>query len=106
VRERCDPDRPGQTPHGKIKTVGKTMVLDTPIPSYVSFPLGPNAIEGSLTSETLHWLKVTKKVGGKTVAFAQSVACTHGKRPYSHTFTAKMNGQSQSDTLSGTLTCS
>jgi len=86
------------------KVVGKMFVLDTPIPSYVSFPLP--GIEGSLTSETLHWLKVTKKVGGKTVAYAQSVACKNGKRPYGHTFTAEMNGQSESDTVSGTHKCS
>ena len=86
-----------------IKKVGKTFVLDTPIPSYVSFPI--TGIEGSLTSETLHWLKVTKKVKGKTVAYAASVACNHGKRPYSHTFTAEMNGQSQSATVSGSLKC-
>jgi hypothetical protein len=87
-----------------IKTVGKTLVLDTPIPSYVSFPI--TGIEGSLTSETLNWLKVTTKVGGKTVAYASSVACNKGKRPYSHAFTAEQNGQSQSATVSGTQKCS
>ena len=30
-----------------VKTVGKTLVMDTPIPGYVSFPTG---LEGSLTS--------------------------------------------------------
>ena len=89
---------------GTTKIVGKTLVQDTPIPSYVSFPI--TGIEGSLTGETLHWLKLTTKVGGKTVAYNQSVACSKGKRPYSETFTANMNGQSQSDTVSGTQKCS
>jgi len=89
---------------GTTKVVGKTLVMDTPIPNYVSFPI--TGIEGSLTSETLHWLKVTKKVHGKTVAYNQSVACNKGKRPYSVTFTAEMNGQSQSGTVSGTQKCS
>ena len=89
---------------GTTKVVGKTLVMDTPIPSYVSFPLP--GVEGSLTSETLKWLKVTKKVHGKTVAYNQSVACNKGKRPYSVTFTAEMNGQPQSSTVSGTQKCS
>jgi hypothetical protein len=88
---------------GSIKNVGKNLVINTPIPSYVSFPL--SGVEGSLTNETLHWLKVTRKVHGKTVAYTASVGCKHGKRPYSHTFTAELNGQSQSDTVSGSQKC-
>lgn len=87
-----------------IKAVGKNLVINTPIPGYVSFPLA--GVEGSLTSETLHWLKVTAKVNGKTVVYSTSVGCKNGKRPYSHTFTAEMNGQSQSSTVSGTQKCS
>jgi hypothetical protein len=89
---------------GTVRLVGKTLVENTPIPSYVSFPLA--GVEGSLTSETLHFLKVTRKVHGKTVAYNASVACKKGKRPYSVTFTASLNGQSQSDTESGTQKCS
>ena len=86
------------------RVVGKTLVMDTPVPSYVSFPI--TGVEGSLTGETLHWLKVTKKVRGRTVAYNQSVACNKGKRPYSVTFTAELNGQSQSSTVSGSQKCS
>ena len=89
---------------GTIKTVGKNLLIDTPIPNYVSFPLG--GVEGSLTSETLNWLKVTRKVNGKTVAYSASVRCQSGKRPYSHKFTAELNGQSQSETVSGKQKCS
>ena len=42
-----------------IKTVGKTLVKDTPIPNYVSFPTG---LEGSLTSLTLNWKNLSTKL--------------------------------------------
>lgn len=89
---------------GSVKIVGKTLIQDTPIPTTVSFPVA--GLEGSLTSETLHYLKLTKKVNGKTVAFNQSVACNKGKRPYSVTFSAELNGQSESGAASGTQKCS
>jgi hypothetical protein len=90
---------------GNVKTVGKFLVMDTPIPPSVSFPVA--GLEGSLTSETLHYLKLTKTVNGKTVAFNQSVGCKNGKRPYSVTFTAaEPGGAPQSDTVSGAQKCS
>ena len=89
---------------GAVKQVGKNLVLDTPVPPNVSFPL--TGLEGSLTTLTLHYLKLTKTVGGKTVAYGQSVGCKNGKRPYSVKFTAELNGQSQSGTASGAQKCS
>jgi hypothetical protein len=90
---------------GTIKTVGKNLVMDTPIPSYVSFPL--TGQEGSLTSETLNWKNVSKKLAnGKTARFGASVACKGGKRPYSVAFTAESGGTSSTDTVSGTQKCS
>ncbi len=91
---------------GSDKTVGKVLVMDTPIPHNVSFPLG--GIEGSLTSETLHFVKQTTTVKGKQVAAIASVACSKGKRPYSVTFTAEASdgGARQSGTVSGTQKCS
>jgi hypothetical protein len=88
---------------GTIRIVGKNLILDTPIPPSVSFPLP--GYEGSLTSETLQWIK-TEKVKGKNVPVTNSVACNKGKRPYSVKFTAQMSGQSQSSTVSGTQKCS
>jgi hypothetical protein len=91
---------------GTVKTVGKNLVMDTPIPSYVSFPL--TGVEGSLTGETLNWKKLTKKLkNGKTVAYGASVGCKNGKRPYSVKFTAENGpgGQQQSDTVSGSQKC-
>ena len=90
---------------GTVKIVGKTLVQDTPIPRSVSFPVA--GLEGSLTSLTLHYLKLTKTVNGKTVAFSQSVGCKSGKRPYSVTFTPPSRVASRSpSTVSGTQKCS
>jgi hypothetical protein len=89
---------------GKVKISGKNLIMDTPIPQSVSFPVA--GLEGSLTSETLHFMNLTKKVNGKTVAFNQSIACKSGKRTYSVAFTAaEPGGQPQSDTVSGSQPC-
>jgi hypothetical protein len=94
----CGPILTGQVPPfvGTVKVVGKTLIQNTPIPSYVSFPV--SGVEGSLTSETLHYSKARNA----------SVACKKGKRPYSVTFTAESGpgGQTQSGTVSGTSKCS
>lgn len=104
----CGPIQTGAVPPfvGTAKTVGKTLVMNTPIPSYVSFPI--NGIEGSLTSETLHYLKVSKKAKGKTAYYTASTGCKKGKRPYSVTFTAESGpgAAQQSSTVSGTQKCS
>ena len=92
---------------GTFKTAGKNLVLDTPIPSKVSFPLP--GFEGSLTSETLNWKNLSKKLSnGKTAHYTVSTACKGGKRPYSVTFSAQpgSGAASQSDSLSGTQKCS
>lgn len=92
---------------GTIKTVGKNLVMNTPIPSYVSFPL--SGVAGSLTGETLNWKNLSKKLGnGKTVHYGASVACKGGKRPYSVTFTAESGpgAAPQSATVTATQKCS
>jgi hypothetical protein len=90
---------------GAVKTVGKNLVLDTPVPQYVSFPLA--GVEGSLTNLTLRYLKVTKTVKGKSSAYQASTACKAGKRPYSVTFTAESapGAAPQSSTVTGTQKC-
>ena len=96
----------GVTPFiGTVKKVGKNLVLDTPIPHGVSFPI--TGVEGSLTGETLHYLKLTKKVNGKSVAYSASTACKGGKRPYSVTFTAESapGATPESQTVMGTEKC-
>lgn len=90
---------------GTIKQVGKNLVQNTPIPASVSFPI--TGVEGSLTSETLHYLKVTRKVKGKTVSYHSSVGCKNGKRPYSVAFSAQSapGAPSETQTVSGTQKC-
>jgi hypothetical protein len=90
-----------------VTNVGKNLVMNTPIPSYVSFPLG--GVEGSLTSETLNWKNLSTKLkNGKTAHYNSSVACKGGKRPYSVTFTAETGpgGTPSSQTVTGTQKCS
>jgi hypothetical protein len=92
---------------GTVKTVGKNLVMNTPVPSYVSFPI--TGVEASLTSETLNWKNLSKKLSnGTTAHYGTSVACKSGKRPYSVTFTAESGpgGASSSDTVTGTQKCS
>lgn len=103
----CGPIQTGSiTPFaGTAKTVGKNLVLNTPIPDGVSFPI--TGVEGSLTGETLHYLKVSKTVKGKTVMYQASVACKSGKRPYSVAFTAENGpgGAPTTQTVTGTEKC-
>jgi len=93
------------------KTQGKYLVVDVPVPKYVSFPAP--GLAGSLESEHLNWLKVTKTVKGKTVAASASVACLKGKRPYTTTFTANLPdpttgnpGPNNVTTVKGSAPCS
>lgn len=89
-----------------VKNVGKNLVMNTPIPGYVSFPI--SGVEGSLTSETLNWKNLSATKNGKTVHYGTSVACKSGKRPYSVTFTAETGpgGTPSSSTVTGTQKCS
>jgi hypothetical protein len=92
------------------KTKGKYLVVDVPVPHYVSFPAPGQA--GSLETEHLNWRKLTKKVKGKTVAASASVACLKGKRPYTTTFTANQPttagapGPNDVTTVTGSAPCS
>jgi hypothetical protein len=90
---------------GTYKTQGKNMVMDTPVPQYVGFPLP--GVAGSLQTEHLVWKSQTK---GKKVSIA-SVACKGKKRPYSETFKAILpspsgaGGTTETKTVSGTAPC-
>ena len=93
------------------KTKGKYLVVDVPVPHYVSFPAP--GVAGSLETEHLNWLKVTKKVHGKTVAASASIGCLKGKRPYTMTFKANLPnsttgapGPTETKTVSGSAPCS
>jgi hypothetical protein len=95
---------------GTYKTQGKYLVVDVPVTHYVSFPAP--GLAGSLETEHLTWLKLTKTVHGKTVAAIASVGCLKGKRPYTTTFTANVPtaagapGPSEVDTVKASAPCS
>jgi hypothetical protein len=93
-----------------IKTQGKFLVSDTPIPTFIGRPLG---LAGSLLLEHLVFTHQSKKVKGKTVQSLVSVGCQGKKRPYSVSFTANLpdpttgqGGITQTATVSGTAPCS
>jgi len=87
------------------KNVGKNLVVDVPIPTYVDFPLP--GVAGSLETEHLVWKASTTKVKGKTVASIASVACSGSKRPYSQSFKANLptTNSTKSKTVSGSAAC-
>ena len=87
-----------------IKASGKNLVLDTPVPTYVSYPL--YGIEGSLETLNLTFKKLSVRSHGKKVYDIQSVGCHGSKRPYSVTFTAnEPNSPSETDTVRGATKC-
>ncbi|MGI8713581.1 MAG: hypothetical protein ACR2NR_10440 [Solirubrobacteraceae bacterium] len=73
---------------GTEKQVGKNLVVDVPIPAFVSFPLP--GLAGSLETEHLVWAKSSKTTAGKTQAVLSSVGCQGSSRPYSVAFTATL----------------
>lgn len=86
------------------KQQGKNLVVNTPVPSYVTQPLG---LAGSLETEHLKWFNLSTKVGGKKVGVLQSIGCQNGKRPYSVAFTATLptTNTKETKTISGKQAC-
>ena len=77
-----------------------------PIPSYISYPV-PGLV-GSLESEHLTFLNLTRQVHGKTVAATSSIGCQGHTRPYSATFTSTLpsNGPAKEiHTVSASAAC-
>ena len=90
---------------GKVIKVGNKLVLNTPVPSFVSFPLA--GIEVSLTSERLRFLKVAKRVHASSVSEIAAIGCKAGSRRYSVTFTAEATPDTapQLTTITGAQHC-
>jgi hypothetical protein len=93
-----------------VKRQGGYMVADAKLPPNVSTSAGGlTGVYASLIKYDLTFNKLTKKVRGKTVAYAASIACKNGKRPYSFTFYAQdYQGHSPSTqvtTISHTARC-
>jgi hypothetical protein len=87
------------------KQQGKNLVVDVPIPTYVTQPLG---LAGSLETEHLKWFNLSTKVNGKKVGVLQSIGCQNGKRPFSVTFNATLptTNTTETKTVSGKQACS
>jgi hypothetical protein len=88
-----------------VRRIGRKLIMNAQIPSYVSFPLA--GLEASVTGESLHFLKVIKTVGGRRLAEIAAAGCQARKRPYSITFTAESAGGAvpQSHTVKGADPC-
>ena len=86
------------------KQSGKNLVVNVPIPTYVTQPLG---LAGSLLTEHLKWFNLTTKVNGKKVGVLQSIGCKSGKRPFSVPFNATLPpaNTTETSTVSGKQTC-
>lgn len=95
--------------NGNISYSGKTWVLTIPLPATVSTSAGGTGTYASLLHLHVTYGNVTKKVHGKTIAYGESVACSHNKRPWSFTFTAQnYNGKSphtQTTTVKNAQAC-
>ena len=79
--------------------------MDTPIPSYVSFPL--SGVEGSLTGETLNWKNLSKKLG--TARPCNTVRRLQGRQAPLQRDVHRRSGPGgapPSDTVTGTQKCS
>lgn len=92
---------------GFFKQHGKNLVIDVPLPSFISTAVaGHQGLYGSLISEKLAFPKLTTKKHGKTVAYMSSVGCKSGKRPWSVAYTATdSTGAKETKTVSGKAKC-
>jgi hypothetical protein len=83
---------------GTAVNKGGDLIENTTLPADVSTNAGNIGAYGSLTLESLKWLKKTVKVKGKTVPLFESTGCTKGSHPYSVAFSAT---DSAGETLTG-----
>jgi hypothetical protein len=92
---------------GYVSRSGGYLVVDTPLPPDVSTQAGGlRGVYGSLILQQLQYFKLTKRVGGKTVAYNASIACKNGRRPWKYEFTAQnFNNAAGSETVTGSSKC-
>jgi hypothetical protein len=89
---------------------GNMMTVDIPLPASVSTAAGGmRGVYASLVKLDVTYKKLTRKVNGKTVAYAESIGCHNGTRPYSFAFSAQnYKGQSPATgttPVNGTASC-
>jgi hypothetical protein len=94
---------------GHLSDSGKTAILTIPLPGCASTSIAGTGFYDALQRLQVTYKKLTKKVHGKTIGYAQSVGCSGGKRPWSFTFTAQnFKGKSphtMTQTVSGKQAC-
>jgi hypothetical protein len=94
---------------GTLSHSGKTAIETINLPGCASTDAGNIGAYAALQTQKVTYKTLTKKVNGKTIGYEQSVACSHGQRPWSFTFTAQnFKGQSPStmtQTVSGKQAC-
>jgi hypothetical protein len=102
----CNSIPTGATPPfvATMKQVGKNIVIDTPLPPYVSTNV-TGAFYGSLVKQVVTF-KASTKVKGKTVSFLTSVGCKSGKRPWNYQFTATDGTTTTVANVAGSAKCS
>jgi hypothetical protein len=98
----------GATPPypGTLKKSGKNLVIDVPLPPFVSTMVANHTgLYGSLIKELLTFPATTTKSKGKKVSFLASTGCK-GKRSYSVSYTATdSTGTTETDVVSGSAKC-
>jgi hypothetical protein len=93
---------------GSVKQKGKNLVINVPLPSFVSTAVaGHTGLYGSLVKQVLNVKPATIKVKGKKYGATEAIGCKNGKRPWSVAFTAvPAAGQpGQTVTKSGAAKC-
>ncbi len=91
---------------GTAKQVGKNLVVNVPLPPFVSTAVaGQTGVYGSLIKQVLTFKKLTAKVKGKTVGFLSSVGCKGKSRPYSVAYTATNGSTKETKTVNGAAKC-
>ena len=92
---------------GFFKQSGKNLVIDVPLPSFVSTAVaGHQGLYGSLVKEILSFPKKTAKLKGKTIGYMASTGCKAGKRPYTVAFTStSSSGTNETATISKSASC-
>jgi hypothetical protein len=93
---------------GTLSHSGKTAVLTINLPPCASTHAAGFNVYAALIDLKVTYKKLTTKVHGKTIGYAQSVACKGGKRPWSFAFTYqhfKPSNEKQTETVKGSQKC-
>ena len=91
---------------GTIRTSGRNLILDVTMPpDFSTSAAGVGGYATSVLLEDLIWGRLTIKSRGRTRAYLASVACDHGKRPWSQSYSASSVSAAQAVTQTGSPRC-